>query len=225
MIDDDSSCVTESIMYTGYDSIVDLCVQSVMASARNMTTDQLKALLEDDAQMEAMIDGLSQIRNVPQDKKTELAQNKSLAEWNLAQEPRINQLKAQVKVTHANAQQLKQEVEGLKSQLDKTSTDRSLETTSALLQVEVQKADEEAEELARQFEDGALSADVFIKGFLEKKKLAHTRKIKSEKLANLLQDQLFNTPMGGRSTSMVQPPYPTAYPDIPQPNVNRHSLW
>ncbi|CAJ0586372.1 unnamed protein product, partial [Mesorhabditis spiculigera] len=213
-------------MYAGYDSMVDLCVQSVMASVKNMTTEQLQKLLDNDAQMEAMIEELPQIRNQPQDKKAELAQNKSLAEWNLAQEPRISQMKDQLRETHMRATQLKTDVERLKGQLDQSGNERSLETTSALLQIEAQKTEEEAEEIAQQFEEGALTPDVFIKTFLAKKKLAHTRKIKSDRLTKLLQDQLYNTPMGGgRPTSMVQPPYPTSYPEIPQPNVNRHSLW
>lgn len=37
-----------------------------------------------------------QIRSLPTEREAGLAQNKSLAEWNLAQEPKLNQLRLQV---------------------------------------------------------------------------------------------------------------------------------
>lgn len=36
------------------------------------------------------------MRSLPSEKETDLAQNKSLAEWNLSQQPRLEQLKKQV---------------------------------------------------------------------------------------------------------------------------------
>ncbi|KAK6023035.1 modifier of rudimentary (Mod(r)) protein [Ostertagia ostertagi] len=130
---------------SAYESLADVCVNSAMASIRNMTVDQLNDLLYNETRFDALIDSLPQIRSLPTEREAGLAQNKSLAEWNLAQEPKLNQLRTQVKALHDQAATLRSEVESLKAKLDEVSSSKSLDTTSNLLQVAAQEADDEAE--------------------------------------------------------------------------------
>ncbi|KIH48297.1 hypothetical protein ANCDUO_21635, partial [Ancylostoma duodenale] len=66
-----------------------------MANIRSMTTDQLNELLYNESRLDSLIDNLPQIRSLPTEREAGIAQNKSLAEWNLAQEPKLNQLRMQ----------------------------------------------------------------------------------------------------------------------------------
>ncbi|ETN83683.1 modifier of rudimentary (Mod(r)) protein [Necator americanus] len=158
-----------------YESLVDVCVNSAMANIRSMTTDQLNDLLYNESRFNGLVDSLPQIRSLPTEREAGLAQNKSLAEWNLAQEPKLTQLRKQVKDLYGQATSLRTETEALKSKLDEISSSKSLDTTSNLLQVAAQEADDDAEGTAKAFLAGTISIEQFLKDLLEKKALAHLR--------------------------------------------------
>ncbi|KAL6744131.1 hypothetical protein Aduo_017098 [Ancylostoma duodenale] len=190
-----------------------------MANIRSMTTDQLNELLYNESRLDSLIDNLPQIRSLPTEREAGIAQNKSLAEWNLAQEPKLNQLRMQVKTLHGQATALRAKTESLKSRLDEISSSKSLDTTSNLLQVAAQEADDDAENTARAFLEGTISTEQFLKDLLEKKTLAHLRKIKSDRLISLLRDQQY-----AQAAPAVPARAGTApYPDLPMPS--RHSYY
>uniref|UniRef100_A0A7I4YYU1 Modifier of rudimentary domain containing protein n=1 Tax=Haemonchus contortus TaxID=6289 RepID=A0A7I4YYU1_HAECO len=194
---------------SAYESLADVCVNSAMANIRTMTVDQLNDLLYNESRLDALIDNLPQIRSLPTEREAGLAQNKSLAEWNLAQEPKLNQLRTQVKALHAQAVTLRSEVESLKAKLDEVSSSKSLDTTSNLLQVAAQEADDDAENTTKAFLAGTIPAEQFLKDLLEKKTLAHIRKIKSDRLITILRDQQY------AQAAPPLPPRTAPYPDLP----------
>ncbi|CAJ0588786.1 unnamed protein product [Cylicocyclus nassatus] len=196
-----------------YDSLVDICVNSAMANIRSMSNDQLNDLLYNDSRLDALIDSLPQIRSLPTEREAGLAQNKSLAEWNLAQEPKLTQLRTQVKTLHEQATALRTETESLKAKLDEISSSKSLDTTSNLLQVAAQEADDDAESTTKAFLAGTLSMEQFLKDLLEKKTLAHLRKVKSDRLISILRDQQY-----AQAAPALPPRTGVApYPELPMP--------
>ncbi|CAL2045300.1 hypothetical protein CAEBREN_04313 [Caenorhabditis brenneri] len=226
-----------------YESHVDLAVSAASANLRNMSNEQLTALLDDETLLESIIVNLPQVRSMPTDKESALAANKSLAEWNLAQKPRIDAAKTQSIDLYEKVKKLQEEVTVLKSQLDSISSSKSLDTTSSLMQVAAQEADDDAEALFTQFENGEIPIDLFLKQFKEKKAIAHLRKIKSDRLAALLREQTpYSYAQPTAAPRLAQPGYPTAnhmpgisnipfgsgysgYPNISQPSAGRHPFF
>ncbi|KHN83036.1 Vacuolar protein sorting-associated protein 37B [Toxocara canis] len=155
-----------------------------------------------------------------------LVQNKSLAEWNLSQEPKLEEAKKKLLNTYEQAVSVKAEVEELKAKLDSMSEQRSLDTSSALLQAATQSAEDDSEAIADRFMKGEIDVDQFIKEFIEKKTLAHMRRIKSEKLLAILRQQQYTAPTQPMASS---PPYPShgggIYPQPPNAIPARHSFW
>uniref|UniRef100_A0A0N4WH11 VPS37 C-terminal domain-containing protein n=2 Tax=Haemonchus TaxID=6288 RepID=A0A0N4WH11_HAEPC len=184
---------------SAYESLADVCVNSAMANIRTMTVDQLNDLLYNESRLDALIDNLPQIRSLPTEREAGLAQNKSLAEWNLAQEPKLNQLRTQVCVC----------LENFETEKDEVSSSKSLDTTSNLLQVAAQEADDDAENTTKAFLAGTIPAEQFLKDLLEKKTLAHIRKIKSDRLITILRDQQY------AQAAPPLPPRTAPYPDVP----------
>ncbi|EGT35372.1 hypothetical protein CAEBREN_18380 [Caenorhabditis brenneri] len=184
-----------------------------------------------------------EVASMPTDKESAIAANKSLAEWNLAQKPRIDAAKAQSIDLYEKVKKLQEEVTVLKSQLDSISSSKSLDTTSSLMQVAAQEADDDAEALFTQFENGEIPIDLFLKQFKEKKAIAHLRKIKSDRLAALLREQTpYSYAQPTAAPRLAQPGYPTAnhmpgisnipfgsgysgYPNISQPSAGRHPFF
>ncbi|VDM09695.1 unnamed protein product [Wuchereria bancrofti] len=221
-----------------YESLLDVCVAAAMTSIKNMNYNQVGELLNNDAEkkIDDIIDNISQarlllfwnffVRTLPTEREMGLVQNKSLAEWNLSQEPKIEEAKRQLRTTYEEAVKIKEEVMELKEKLNSLSEERSLDTSSALLQAAAQSADDESEAIADRYLRGDLEVDQFLKEFIEKKTLAHMRKIKSDKLLAILRQQQYPQQP---SSNIGTTPYPTKggglYPQSVSPSSSRQSSF
>ena len=92
---------------------------------------------------------------------------------------------------------------------------------SALLQAAAREAEDESEKTAEQFYGGGMEIADFVKAFEEKRMLAHKRKVKSEKLVEILRSQEYPAPNQQMPNPRIPPsstPYPVnnvGYPSVP----------
>ncbi|XP_062037867.1 vacuolar protein sorting-associated protein 37B [Lepus europaeus] len=147
---------------------------------------QLNELLEDEAQLTEMVQKMEETQTVQLSKEMTLASNRSLAEGNLLFQPRLDSRKACLTQKYQELQVLFEAYQIKKTKLDKQSSSASLETLLALLQAEGAKIEEDTENMAEQFLDGELPLDAFIDVYQSKRKLAHTRRVKIEKLQEMV---------------------------------------
>ncbi|XP_041417658.1 uncharacterized protein LOC379838 isoform X1 [Xenopus laevis] len=115
-----------------------------------------------------------------------LAGNRSLAEENLLLQPDLENLKATLTQKYQELQSLLESHQLKKTKLDKQSVNSSLETLLALLQAEGAKIEEETENMAENFLDGGIQLENFTDEYLNKRKLAHLRRVKIEKLQEMV---------------------------------------
>uniref|UniRef100_A0A914GTK6 VPS37 C-terminal domain-containing protein n=1 Tax=Globodera rostochiensis TaxID=31243 RepID=A0A914GTK6_GLORO len=160
-----------------------------MANSCDYEKDQLQVLLQDESRLNAMVDSMPQVTSLPNDKELKLAQSKSLAEYNLSIEPQLKKALAHLRDTHANVAEVKEEVNVMKSKLDSVAETRSLDSVCSSLKNLAQSADDESETISDHFYKGSVEIDDFVKKFTEKRVMFHTRRLKSEKLAELLRQQ------------------------------------
>ncbi|NXU85863.1 VP37B protein, partial [Xiphorhynchus elegans] len=92
---------------------------------------------------------------------------------------------------------------------DRQSSNASLETLLALLQTEGAKIEEDTENMAEKFLDGEIPLDSFIDEYQSKRKLAHLRRVKIEKLQEMV--------LKGQRLPQVQPPAQPRAPDTTPP--------
>ncbi|EFO27819.1 hypothetical protein LOAG_00655 [Loa loa] len=211
-----------------YESLLDICVSAAMTSIRNMNYDQIGELLNNDAEkkIDDIIDNISQVRTLPTEREMGLVQNKSLAEWNLSQEPKIEEAKRRLRTTYEEAVKVKDEVMELKEKLNSLSEERSLDTSTALLQAAAQSADDESEAIANRYLSGEIEVDQFLKEFIEKKTLAHMRKIKADKLSVILRQQQYpQQPSSNFRTSPYLTKGAGLYPQPVSSPSFRQSFW
>ncbi|XP_053557753.1 vacuolar protein sorting-associated protein 37B [Bombina bombina] len=151
-----------------------------------MTLHQLNELLEDEAKLGQMVQEMDEAQNVQLNKEMTLAGNRSLAEENLLYQPKLENLKAKLTQKYQELQSLMESHQLKTTKLDKQSINASLETLLALLQAEGAKIEEETENMAENFLDGGIQLDSFIDEYLSKRKLAHLRRVKIEKLQEMV---------------------------------------
>ncbi|KAI5091304.1 VPS37B subunit of ESCRT-I a isoform X1 [Silurus meridionalis] len=147
---------------------------------------QLSELLEDDEKLNQIVQDLEEVQEVQQNKETILASNRSLAEQNLKLQPRLDHQKNELTKRYRCLQEQFEAFQLRKSTLDHMSGNTSLDTLLALLQAEGAKIEEETENMADTFLDGAVPLDGFIDEYQSKRKLAHLRRVKIEKLQELV---------------------------------------
>ncbi|XP_037092556.1 vacuolar protein sorting-associated protein 37B-like [Pollicipes pollicipes] len=198
-------------------SDVEAAVQSALGtfSLHLLSTDELKQLLNNDEQLDSKVQDLAAIQSLRSTRDVTVGSNKSLAEYNLAQQPRIMELKSKVRQLLEETDALQQEI---KDKRDKLSVvDQPLDTTLALLQTAAAEAEEESENLVQSMLNGEMSLDNFLELYLPKRRVAIARRVKTDKLKELVRSQGGGGGGGGYQlpASSGPPPVATPYPPAP----------
>ncbi|XP_013778997.1 vacuolar protein sorting-associated protein 37B-like isoform X2 [Limulus polyphemus] len=162
----------------------DYTVASVLLQHSN--TDELKRLLNEDLEVDRMINNLEQVKNIKAEREILLASNKSLSEFNLGREPSLLETRRKLAKMYSDAMELKKEMQENKQKLDENGQQVSLDTILSMLQTSAAQSEEETEEMADRLLNGDIPIEDFIEKYLEKRKVAHLRRVKAEKMAELL---------------------------------------
>ncbi|KAG8456060.1 hypothetical protein GDO86_002021 [Hymenochirus boettgeri] len=162
-----------------------------------------------------MVQEMDETQNLQLNKEMTLAGNRSLAEENLLFQPKLESLKASLTQRYQELQSIIESHQLKTTKLDKQSVNASLETLLALLQAEGAKIEEETENMAENFLDGSIQMDSFIDDYLNKRKLAHLRRVKIEKLQEMVMKGQRLTQLSVQS--QARPPEATQPPQVPYP--------
>lgn len=151
---------------------------------------ELKDLLENESQLNELIADNEEVKRIQVQRETLMASNRSLAEYNLSQQPILEAKKNALFEAHRNKAVIQEMYEEYRKKLDALSSQYSPDTTLALLQTSAAQAEEEAEKIADKFLDGEINVEDFIQSFQSQKAIHNLRKIKSEKLTELLRSMM-----------------------------------
>ncbi|KAF2351156.1 Modifier of rudimentary Modr [Trinorchestia longiramus] len=101
---------------------------------------------------------------------------------------------------------------------DSSSGQYKPDTIQALLQTAAHEKEEESEKLIEGFLKKELSVEDFLTDFIEKRAISHQRRIKAEKVAELIRSgKLSNGSSSVSSAASPGPAAPTSYPPLPYP--------
>ncbi|XP_071946411.1 vacuolar protein sorting-associated protein 37B-like [Antedon mediterranea] len=179
-----------------------------------LTKEELQDLLDNENKV---IDIVTDLDVVKADKLTSemfLAENRSLAEYNLSREPRLTEGRQTLARAYAKNQQLRETFEQNMANLSILSSKHSLDSVLELLQASASQAEDDAEEIAERFLDGKTEVDDFVEEFRAKRLVYNLKKTKSEQLEKLVRTPQhvasYNTPPQG-ATPQIAPPQGSPY--------------
>jgi hypothetical protein len=164
----------------------------------NCSKEQLNTYLNDETSLRNLIDNLDTIRKLQYEKYEIDRANKELAKTNLEKEPLIESLKEELTKALDDLDSAKADYYNLVSNYSSNTmndnlNDLSLEAVYTMLQTSANKAEEETEQMADDFyssESCKINTDEelaqFHKLFLEQRIQAHLKKIKADKMKELL---------------------------------------
>lgn len=165
-----------------------------VALLQHLDRDELRALLENENKLDELVQDLMQVKNIQQDREMMLASNKSLAEYNLEIRPRFEELKQTIAKNYAEISQLKTKLAEDIGNLDVILNNQSLETILALIQADAATTEEESEKLADDFLDKKSETEQFLEEYIPKRTEAHLKRVKTEKMSDLIQNRNLSTP-------------------------------
>lgn len=174
-------------MYNNYQKEPDY--PAALGLFSHLNAEELKELLNDDNKFDDMMKDVKQIKDLEAEKEMLMASNRSLAEFNLAKEPHLAEGKHHLQELNERGAALCQRIESRVSELKQQCGDMTPETTLALLQTAAAESEEESEAIAENFLGGNLEIDSFLEQFTARRKLMHLRRVKADKMAELLTKQ------------------------------------
>ncbi|NWW10820.1 VP37C protein, partial [Oreocharis arfaki] len=211
-----------------------------MDTLKNRTVEELRELQEDSQEIERLALESQEVRagrrlqgvllpfpeespsRIPQvqelqlEREMALAANRSLAEQNLKFQAPLETGRSDLSKKYQELQELAGRCREQKEKLEKFSAALQPQTLLDLLQVESQKVEEESEKMAEKFLEGEVPLETFLEQFSGLRKLSHLRRVRVEKLQELVRKSEGSQERAGDSQPPLRPPPP---PPPPPPHV------
>ncbi|XP_028999262.1 vacuolar protein sorting-associated protein 37C isoform X2 [Betta splendens] len=165
-----------------------------MEKLQDLSQSELQDLLDNPERVAAMALESDEIQNIQLEREMALASNRSLAEQNLDMKPRLESQKALLVERYSQLEAVRETCRKHCSLRDGMVGQVSPEALLSRLQTEGSKTEEESETLADQFLEGSLPLDSFLERFLSLRSLAHTRRVRIEKLQESLRQRSEGNP-------------------------------
>uniref|UniRef100_A0A182LZJ1 VPS37 C-terminal domain-containing protein n=1 Tax=Anopheles culicifacies TaxID=139723 RepID=A0A182LZJ1_9DIPT len=183
-------------------------LQQAVQSLRGLSSDELRALLDDDEKLNERVN--EAVQTLESAKELIIAENRSLAEKNLNFEPKMVELRSRVQDLADECRTLGESVKEKSTQLSTKSETNNPETVLALLQTAAAESEEESEGIVKKLLDSELPAEAYLEQFMNSRKLMHSRKLKAEKMAELLRSNRHTTQRFDTGYGPSSMPYPSA---------------
>lgn len=190
-----------------------------------MSKDELQELLDDDTKFDDYIKSLEQIKQLYSEKGELMASNKSLAEYNLTQEPTIRTKRETLAEKHREAFSLLEKLKQTRTDVESRSGNYKPDVLFSLLQVANSEVEKESENIADEFLEGDASesnVDAFLEKFMEKRRLYHMRNVKVNKMKEIVDKQNATTTPSRRAPLPPQANTANIMPNtLPMPSPTR----
>ncbi|XP_018345891.1 PREDICTED: vacuolar protein sorting-associated protein 37B [Trachymyrmex septentrionalis] len=200
-------------------------IPAALGLLSHLDNDELKELLNNDGKFEDIVKDIKQFKDLETEKEMLMASNRSLAEFNLSKQPELEEGKQVLKELSEQANQLCSSVRDKIDEIRDKSGTMTVDTALDLLQAAAAEIEEESEGIAQKFLAGDIEVDEFLDQFLSRRKLMHLRKVKVDKLREIIRKGHSNSTPGYPSIASNFPglapsiPYPTGPVAMPMPGL------
>lgn len=150
---------------------------------------ELQELVDNDDQLLEMVQGLPELKTFAEKREALSEKCVSLAQGNLSEKPRIEELKNDIVDKMAVLDGLRQSFEANCEQHLALSEQFRPSNIQTNLKVAILQAEEESETIMEQFLTRKMDVEDFTQRFLQTRKLCHMRKAKEEKLSHIIMSQ------------------------------------
>ncbi|XP_041840196.1 vacuolar protein sorting-associated protein 37C [Melanotaenia boesemani] len=172
-----------------------------MEKLQDLSQSELQELLDNPERVESMAQESDEIQNIQLEREMALASNRSLAEQNLDMKPRLESQKEVLVARYSQLEDVRETYRHHCSLRDGMMGQVSPEALLSRLQTESGRTEAESEALADEFLEGSLPLDSFMERFLSLRSLAHRRRVRMEKLQEILRQRSEGDPTSMTSSA------------------------
>ncbi|KAM4583640.1 vacuolar protein sorting-associated protein 37C [Odontesthes bonariensis] len=165
-----------------------------MEKLQDLSQSELQELLDNPERVESMALESDEIQNIQLEREMALASNRSLAEQNLDMKPRLESQKEVLVARYSQLEAVGETYRKHCSLRDGMVGQVSPEALFSRLQTESSKTEAESEALADEFLEGSLLLDSFLERFLSLRSLALKRRVRMEKLQEMMRQRTEGDP-------------------------------
>lgn len=184
-----------------------------------LSKDELQDLMSNEDKVNEIISDQDQVRKIKLDIELIQAGNRSLADYNIGKEPELNSLRENLASKYEKLKELNDSFQMNQATLASLQKDINLEAMLAVLQTSCAVSEEQSEELAERFLNGDADVNEFLTEFKAKKTEAHTKRLKTEKMRELIIKQRQQDSASSASNyASRQPPPPQQQPQPAVPS-------
>ncbi|XP_043261031.1 vacuolar protein sorting-associated protein 37B [Colletes gigas] len=189
-------------------------IPAALGLLSHLNNDELDELLHNDSKFEDIVKDIKQFKDLETEKEMLMASNRSLAEFNLSKQPELQESKQDLKDLSEKGNALCTSVKEKLEEIKEKSGEMTADTALDLLQTATAEIEEESETIAEKFLAGDMEVDEFLEQFLSRRKLMHLRKVKVDKLKELIRKSHFTV---GDPGYPVASNFPGIAPAVPYP--------
>ncbi|EEB12931.1 conserved hypothetical protein [Pediculus humanus corporis] len=160
--------------------------EATLTLIRHLDNDGLKELVNNDEAVEELVNNCDQKKELEMEKELIMTKNKSVAEYNLSLAPKLESGKSKLKELYDSVQEQWEAIKEKQSQIRNSAGEVNGDTALALLQAAAAESEEKSEDIADQFYNKVIEMDEFLEQFQSERKLMHLRRVKADKMKELL---------------------------------------
>ncbi|EZA59210.1 hypothetical protein DMN91_008299 [Ooceraea biroi] len=160
----------------------------IFPELNSLTNEELKRLNEDDDRLDDFLEKHSQIKDINAAIEDAMDWVEKTAEANVAKEPELKQLQADVADKVKTVAVLKARYDHLIQRYNKLSEVFTPDHIKECLRREADESHEESEKIAEDFLNRKIDVERFLSTYIECRKLGQARRTKEEKLAHQLNE-------------------------------------
>lgn len=188
-----------------------------METLKDKTLEELEKMQNDPEAIDRLAQESPEVQDLQLEREMALATNRSLAERNLEFQGPLEISRSNLSDKYQELRKLVERCQEQKAQLEKFSAALQPETLLDLLQIEGMKIEEESETMAEKFLEGEVPLETFLENFSSMRMLSHLRRVRVEKLQDVMRKPRVSLEPAGDTPPSRPPPPPL--PARPAPQV------
>ncbi|KAG8505697.1 Vacuolar protein sorting-associated protein 37C [Galemys pyrenaicus] len=200
------------------------CSQGKMETLKDKTLAELEEMQNDPEAINRLAQEAPEVQDLQLEREMALATNRSLAEQNLEFQGPLEISRSNLSDKYQELRKLVERCQEQKAKLEKFSSALQPGTLLDLLQIEGMKIEEESEAMAEKFLEGQVPLETFLETFSSMRTLSHLRRVRVEKLQEVLRRPAASQEPAGGVPPPRPPPPPRPAPQAMPPVAGEQPL-
>lgn len=147
--------------------------------------EELEKLMESETALAEYFENREDIKRLQEARKKIVERNEELATANLSMKPQLEEKQQELIELYGELEAKREELSDLQQQQQSLAEHYAPHNILARLKIAASEAEDQSEEISEGFLNGDIEIDVFLKTFIPKKAVCHSRRAKEEKMEKM----------------------------------------